>query len=329
MDGVIIDVSGSYRETVRQTARLFFKGALSWQDLPDPLFPLSDLAAVKQGGGLNNDWDLTAFVLELLFTLVNEPSETRDPDPWSRYRQMIAQCDVTELSRYLESTKIPLTTLLNKDDLQQKKIVTAFYAGDVDSGNIIKQMFQEIYLGKKLFETTYGIPARAYHSDGYIKKEKLLVDPPTLKRLSKNNILAIATGRPRAEAEYPLDRFNLKKYFTTVLALDDCLNEEKRVREETGKEVSFSKPHPFILDAVADTSNQDLEGYYYLGDMPDDMLAAKRSRAGFRAIGILLSAPDKEKLKDNLLKAGADYIIDDFAELIRLVENGIYPRSRQ
>jgi len=39
MDGVIIDVSRSYRDTVRQTARLFFKGAESWKDLPDPLFP--------------------------------------------------------------------------------------------------------------------------------------------------------------------------------------------------------------------------------------------------------------------------------------------------
>ncbi|TET77606.1 MAG: TIGR01548 family HAD-type hydrolase, partial [Candidatus Heimdallarchaeota archaeon] len=27
MDGVIIDVSKSYRDTIRQTARLFFKGA--------------------------------------------------------------------------------------------------------------------------------------------------------------------------------------------------------------------------------------------------------------------------------------------------------------
>jgi len=59
MDGVIIDVSRSYRDTIRQTARLFFKGAHSWENLPDPLFRLSDLARVKQSGGLNNDWDLT------------------------------------------------------------------------------------------------------------------------------------------------------------------------------------------------------------------------------------------------------------------------------
>ena len=46
MDGVIVDVSKSYRETVRQTARLFFQGARGWSELPDPLFSLSDLARV-------------------------------------------------------------------------------------------------------------------------------------------------------------------------------------------------------------------------------------------------------------------------------------------
>ena len=70
MDGVIIDVSRSYRDTVRQTSRLFLKPALAWEKLPDPLFSLSDLANLKQGGGLNNDWDLTCLVINLFFSLV-------------------------------------------------------------------------------------------------------------------------------------------------------------------------------------------------------------------------------------------------------------------
>ncbi|MBW1891762.1 MAG: hypothetical protein JRI93_14850, partial [Deltaproteobacteria bacterium] len=65
MDGVIVDVSRSYRDTVRRTARLFFNGILSEEDLPDPLFSLTDLARVKQAGGLNNDWELTYHVLSL------------------------------------------------------------------------------------------------------------------------------------------------------------------------------------------------------------------------------------------------------------------------
>ena len=59
MDGVLIDVSRSYRDTVRQTAKLFLKNAPLSKKLPEPLFPLTDLAAVKQSGGLNNDWDLS------------------------------------------------------------------------------------------------------------------------------------------------------------------------------------------------------------------------------------------------------------------------------
>jgi phosphoglycolate phosphatase-like HAD superfamily hydrolase len=322
MDGVIIDVSGSYRETVRQTARLFFKGARSWEDLPDPLFPLSDLAAVKQGGGLNNDWDLTFLVIGLLFQLVNEPSEINDPDPWSRYNKMIAQCDVVELSRYLKSIKNPLTSLLNKNDKLKNNIVTSFYVGNVGSGNIIKQIFQEIYLGKDLFRTTYRRNPEMYHGEGYILEEKVLIDGTILDKLSENYLLAIATGRPKAEADYPLAHFQILEYFREIYTLDECIKEEQRILKDSGKKVSLSKPHPFMLDAIAETIGGIVDGYYYVGDMPDDMLAAKRSRTGFKGIGILLSAPDKENLKKNLVQAGADYIIDDFAELIRLVETG-------
>ena len=69
MDGVIIDVSASYRDVVRHTAGLFFQPAQGAEKLPDPLFDLADLAAVKQSGGLNNDWDLTYLVIKLLFSL--------------------------------------------------------------------------------------------------------------------------------------------------------------------------------------------------------------------------------------------------------------------
>ena len=74
MDGVIVDVSESYRETVRLTARLFFKDAPGWNSLPDPLFSLNDLAGIKQSGGLNNDWELTYYLLELLITQVSVPN---------------------------------------------------------------------------------------------------------------------------------------------------------------------------------------------------------------------------------------------------------------
>jgi HAD superfamily hydrolase (TIGR01548 family) len=319
MDGVIIDVSRSYRDTIRQTARLFFKGACSWENLPDPLFPLSDLARVKQSGGLNNDWDLTCMVINLLFSLVKKSGIHEDADNWCRLKKTITLCDVAALARFLRSTKRPLTTLLEKKGKPNDEFITSLYVDDVGSGNIIKQIFQEIYLGKDLFESTYGIPAKIYHGEGYINRENLLIDKSILESLSKNDILAIATGRPKAEADYPLDLFGLRKYFTIIITLDDCIKEEKRMLKKEGKRVSLSKPNPYLLDAIAETIKHEASGFYYIGDMPDDMITASRTSAGFIGVGLLLSAPDKVILKRDLLQAGADYIIEDFEELMAIL----------
>ena len=321
MDGVIVDVSGSYRDTVRQTARLFFKGAASWEDLPNPLFPLSDLAKVKQSGGLNNDWDLTFLVINLLYTLVKGPNNGKDPNAWVRYRNITGRCDVAALASYLKSSKEPITALFKKTGKQHHEWITDLYTGDVGTGNVIKQMFQEIYLGKDLFESTYGIPPEMYDKEGYINREKLLVNKSVLENLSKNHILATATGRPKAEADYPLDCFDIRRYFTTICTLDDCLREEQRIFETEKRKVSLSKPNPFMLDVIEAVQKEKACEFYYVGDMPDDMIAAARSRAKFVGIGILISSSEKDILKKDLLKAGANYIVDDFDELKTIVKS--------
>jgi len=320
MDGVIVDVSGSYRETVRQTARLFFNGAGSWERLPDPLFPLADLAGVKQSGGLNNDWDLTFLVINLLFTLIENAAGPEDSDPWARYRNAIGRCDVAALAEFLKSEKMPVSTLMNRTGRLENEFVAALYTGDVGSGNIIKQIFQEIYLGKELFESTYGIPAKVFHEKGYINQEKLMIDKHLLESLSENNTLAIATGRPRVEADYPLDLFDLRKFFSDILTLDDCIEEERKIFQREKRKVALSKPNPYMLDAIESAQKNRVSKSFFIGDMPDDMEAASRSMAGFIGIGILKSSPDKDRLKRDLIAAGADYVIEDFEALKKIVE---------
>ena len=114
MDGVLIDVSRSYRDSVRQTAKLFFKKAPSSEKLPEPLFPLKDLAAVKQSGGLNNDWDLACLAINLLFNVIEKPPVCESKDPWDRYHETISQCNLSALIEFLESTQKPLSVLLQR-----------------------------------------------------------------------------------------------------------------------------------------------------------------------------------------------------------------------
>ena len=312
MDGVIIDVSGSYRDVVRQTTKLFFQPARSWEKLPQPLFELSDLAAVKQSGGLNNDWDLTCTVINLLYSLTARPEIYDSKDPWKTYRETLSQCNVNVIADFLTSTDQPLTALLKNKGKPANEFISDMYLGDVGTGNIIKQIFQEIYLGGELFQRTYDLKPSIYSGEGYILREKVRIDRSVLEALGRENTLAIATGRPEAEAEYPLKHFGLKKYFNLIYSLDDCLREEKRIFEEKGEKVSLSKPHPFMLDAVAGDLQDKFAGYYYVGDMPDDMLAAANSRFGFKSIGIMVSAPDKFALANELKGAGADYLVENF-----------------
>jgi len=315
MDGVIMDVSGSYRDVVRQTTKLFFQPARAWEKLPEPLFELSDLASVKQSGGLNNDWDLTCAVINLLYSLTARPTISESQDPWTRWQETLSRSDVTSIAEFLASTDQPLATLLQHKGKPQDEFISGLYAGDVGSGNIIKQIFQEIYLGYELFKSTYNLKPNFYNSNGYILNEKVLIDRSVLEVLGRDNMLAIATGRPRAEAEYPLRHFDLKKYFNLIYTLDDCLQEEKRILEEKGEKVSLSKPNPFMLDAIAEGLKDRFFGYYYVGDMPDDMLAAANSCFGFKSIGITVSAPDKLALENELKRAGANYMVENFEDL--------------
>jgi phosphoglycolate phosphatase-like HAD superfamily hydrolase len=319
MDGVIIDVSGSYRDVVRQTTRLFFQPARSWEKLPQPLFELADLASVKHSGGLNNDWDLTCAVINLLYSLATKPAISKSTEPWQRWQETLKQCDVDGMAKFLATEDQPLAALLKDKGKLEDDFITGLYTRDVGSGNIIKQIFQEIYLGQELFASTYKFKPKLYHGEGYILREKVLIDPSDLADLARNNVLAIATGRPRSEAEYPLAHFDLKKYFTMIYTLDDCLEAEEKILAAKGENVSLSKPNPFMLDAIADETKENFKGYYYVGDMPDDMLAAANSSFVFKSIGITVSAPDKFALEKELKRAGADFLVDSFDALKAII----------
>ncbi|RLC03157.1 MAG: hypothetical protein DRH90_12065 [Deltaproteobacteria bacterium] len=323
MDGVIVDVSKSYRDTVRQTVRMFFKGAPSWDKLPDPLFSLDDLAGIKQSGGLNNDWELTYHVLDLLMTQVSVPGLPDEIDPWLLHDQTLKGCNLVRLIDFLTSHGSPLDHLHQETGKYRSLFMQKMSSNDVGSGNIVKQIFQEIYLGRNLFTATYNRPANTYTGEGLINRETLLIEPAVFQTIAAGNLLALATGRPGAEAEYALDHFEIRAYFSSVFNLDDCLREENSILEKEHKTVSLSKPHPFMLDAIAEIHAHEASHRYYIGDMPDDMLAANRSKYGYTGIGMVTSAPDKTMLHQALLTSGAEHIIQNITELQRIFSHSV------
>ncbi len=74
-----------------------------------------------------------------------------------------------------------------------------------------------------------------------------------------------------------------------------------------------------MLDAIAEIHAHETSHRYYIGDMPDDMLAANRSEYGYTGIGIVTSAPDKIKLQQALRASGARHVIQDISELHKIL----------
>ncbi len=291
MDGVLVDVSRSYRDVVRETVGIFFSKTRGSDLLPGNLFSLEDLAIVKSQGGLNNDWDLTYLVISLLLEYTDLDEHIYNimerKNNMEIFDEIVSRISVSPLADYLKERELPLAEAYRRKGVKLHPVVELFSRGDVGSGNIIKQIFQEVYLGPGLFKRVYGFDSQFYVGEGFIDREKLILSVDTLQALSERHILAVATGRPKLEAIYALDRFGIKEYLSEILTLDDCLEAEEQVFIASGKRVDFSKPDPFMLNTIGKKFKERCDSFYFIGDMPDDMLAAKHSIFGYHGIGFV------------------------------------------
>jgi len=156
----------------------------------------------------------------------------------------------------------------------------------------IVDKFQELYLG-------------AQGKGGLIENEKWLLDLGVLGELSKKYLIGILTGRPREEALIPLRKAGVENYFKVIVAMEDC--------EGCGK------PNPYGLNlAMKKLGVTDKTNSVYVGDVPDDMRAAKN--AGIVGIGSLPPQNKTRELKERLISAGALKVMNEVNEIIKVVK---------
>lgn len=154
----------------------------------------------------------------------------------------------------------------------------------------IIEKFQEFYLGTET-------------NAGYINNEKFLLAAEFVKNISKTYDLAVFTGRPRAEAFIALKNWGIAELFLSVVAMEDVPD---------GKH----KPDPWGLEHIKNISHSD--SIIYLGDTPDDMLAA--SKAGVTAVGVLPPQDKSEELKNRMKTSGAVVILEKTEDLAGFLE---------
>jgi len=324
MDGVLIDVSRSYRETIQRTVQIYLETCLGFEKGKKGSVTKEDISLFKSAGGFNNDWDLTSGLLLYLVSISGFPP-SRKRKNFSSIREIIS--DLRTRSSNLTKD---ITQLIQKKNLSSfiRKVKWAggglkgarkalkgswdgwvYGGGDLNKENVVKRIFQEVYLGKN-FTSFYHLPRLFHKKQGLYLQERLIIPREILSSLRKRSRLGIASGRPRFEAELALKRFNLSPYFDSMVTLDECQEEEARIFRRTGKRVRYTKPHPYSLLRVAQEIGIPNPQCGYVGDVVDDMLAARAAKKelDILAVGFLHGGKKDKTVKDSLLKAGADLI---------------------
>ena len=338
MDGVLIDVSKSYREVIRRTVHLYLSEGLGLKVRRTGPVTQEVISLFKSAGGFNNDWELTSAVLLWLISGSSLP-------PFLKARNF---SNIQETVRYLrkKASELPGQTVrvwrstASSHFLEEvrssggglqgvrralKKTRNGSWDGwvygqeSLDQGNLVQRIFQEVYLGNQ-FERHYRLPTLFYHGSGYYLREKLLIPRQILKALHKKCRLGIATGRPRFEAEFALKRFQIGACFDTVVTLDECQAEERRLLETSERRVRRTKPHPYSLLRAIQEVGLSSPRCGYVGDTVDDMRAARSAGRNVNvvAIGFLRNQRDRDLQKTSLLEAGAKHVIERPEDLLRL-----------
>ncbi len=320
-DGTLIDVTRSYREAAPIAAGIY----LRLLGLTPPPLTGDLYDTFKQMTGFNDDWDLTAGLLHVLLSGLPPALSVPDHD-WPNQEVLIAALRTAATPLAGMRPPLPKWEALViavragggglaglRRVLPGHNAHLVWRTGDAATTDLVQRIFSEVYLGSELFAEGYGYPARFWSGPGLIETEKLLIGRETLAALSRVARLGIATGRTRFEMAHPFRRFDLVPFFGAIATMTDAL--------EAPGGASLLKPHPYLLQCAADML--DPTGTLlaaYIGDAPDDIMAARRAAArGDRrwlAIGIAADPVQAEHYR----QLGADCIIAHPDELMDVVD---------
>ncbi len=287
----------------------------------DPSWAMDNVAALRKNilhndetlvylknAGVNSNWDTTYAVLSAALIL----GVTDDFAPVHDYLTSLGM-DALELYDFL-ADKSPLG----------KRGGGAYDA--------CVMVFQQWFLGDKLFAENFSTPQRLKGKPGLIWHETPVIGleriAGVLKTLSEAGLsLGVGTGRVHMEITYPLDAWDIRRYFddNRLITYSEVIAAERALGGQT-----LTKPHPYMFlkgmlgkdydDRKITTGDYDKSlaaKTLVVGDAGADILAAHSGGMDFAAV---LTGVSGQNARSYFEGAGAAYILDDVTGLIEGVE---------
>ena len=303
IDNVLINTRRSYLEVIRWTVEIFLThGTVPFfvykkrTDSPQ-ILTRQDISHFKLLGGFNDDWDCCYGLLVYLLKL---PVQGRTVPHLLKAKNIL---------KFSETVK--------KRPLGARGIVEMLGRPPSVKIETISRIFQEIYVGKEVFEKMEIKKAMYWFKRGLIHKEKPIFRKSTLEKMKARDVkLGIATGRSRFEATYVLKRFGIFELFEAITSLGEIRKAEEEARQ------SLRKPHPFSLVQTAKKMG-GAKRFLYVGDLPDDILAAQRAKESIEinSVAFPWHSEDARRTLEEMKRYNPDYLLKKPGDLLALVKS--------
>jgi HAD superfamily hydrolase (TIGR01548 family) len=305
VDGVLVEVSGSFRQVISLTVQHYFNHVL---DVPgeERLVTAEDTGLFKLAGNFNNDWELskgaTAFCMLKLIASGNGNTTAASLRAFG-----------PPLEEFTGEVRKRGGGLDNALELVRERLDSPGRARFDHSFDpeLVQRIFMEYYAGPRLCGPLYGIEARHYHGPGMIEHEVFLLNLSLVERLQSDGVkFGILSGRTPEEADYLFVRQGLDK----LLEREYILTDDGTIP---------GKPNPAGLAHLA--GKMRFSGGIYVGDVPDDWTVVKRYNAERQdfppmAGSLVSTGSTSEKIMSSFIEhEPVDYLAADVNYLLRAI----------
>ncbi|MGQ9542882.1 MAG: HAD family hydrolase [Candidatus Bathyarchaeia archaeon] len=358
-DGVLVSDRNSYRKAIIQTVDYYFLELVKLKGEMGKLVTHNEIQRIKDTGAFNNDWNLTYMLIIyylglMLSRLIGEidlrhveKAKFKSAANLNKIIDVLEELgsvaerlgvDITYLERMKKNRNFGLNKLIRRFDgklnVQVSREIQLFLrlkgrAAEIaenlcpfriSGDDLLRRLFDEIYLGHRLYEKFTGKKSLFKFERGLIEEERVI---PTMKTLEmmrwKFGSFGMYSERPRREALYTLRRHGILKYFgRNVLFFNEDILGGGPQNLDLGK----PDPRPFLrlLKTLA-SKNQMVA---YVGDTVTDSLLVRNVKASgvknLLFIGALSSSTDPEKLKSRFMELGAEAIVYDVNSIPDIIE---------
>ncbi len=304
IDGVLVDVSSSYHQTIIDTVQYYFCNIINMQG-KENLVDKNTITGFKMIGGFNNDWELAAAVV-LFYLWKMKEYHTKSLEELKERHLSIDDFIKENLSN---GGGLPQLITWVKENSCNVEDVLALW-----NKKKIFQIAKEFYAGKKNCFHLYGFhPEIVTQTEGNIEKEIILIESE-ISEILKSYQVGILTGRIKTETRFIIEQIGWSSWVDPEMVV-------------TSEDFS-TKPSPDGLDSLLGKFKSKMG--LYIGDTMDDLLTVKNlnhHHGKLHCLSVLVLGNGflREKgQKEYYMKNNVDLLAANVNQVVELVHGLFY-----